>query len=191
MDKVYYVIAEAVAGRQAEVILMKWSCLRRIVNPTNGEITYFIKYCRVKEQGAVEEMEQMVVGKVNIDTIDAYVNCFTPEERNPESRLFRYLIFNKAERKMRGTKKQIGKNWFAQSGVRVATLLEKDNPELYTGHWIRRNAVTRLANAGLTLPQIKCVSGHKSDKVVQGVSDAICILKISSLISPVIFSNDI
>jgi len=157
---------------------MKWRCLRRIVNSANGKITFYIKYCRQKEQGAVEEMEQMVVGEVNIDTIDAYANCFTPEERNPEKRLFRYLIFDKAERKIRATKNLIGKHWFAKSGARVATQLEKDNPQLYTTHRFRRNTITRLADAGLSLVTIRCLTGHKSDGVVEMVSHAFQIGRI-------------
>ena len=39
---------------------------------------------------------------------------------------------------------------------------------LKTGHCLRRTAISWAANAGLTLPQIKCLSGHQSDTVVQG-----------------------
>ena len=47
-------------------------------------------------------------------------------------------------------------------------MLELPNQELFTGHCWRRTAVTNLANKGHTLPQIKAVTGHESDTVVQG-----------------------
>ena len=36
-----------------------------------------------------------------------------------------------------------------------------------TGHFLRRTAISIAANAGLTLVQLKALSGHKSDAVVQ------------------------
>ena len=39
---------------------------------------------------------------------------------------------------------------------------------MYTGHCWRRVAATLAAEAGLTIPEIKQITGHKSDTVVYG-----------------------
>jgi hypothetical protein len=43
-----------------------------------------------------------------------------------------------------------------------------ENPERYTSHCLKRTTITMLADYGLSLPQIKSHSGHKSDTVVSG-----------------------
>lgn len=63
---------------------------------------------------------------------------------------------------------QIGKNVLSNFGKRVALFLHLKEPERYTGHCWRRTGITLAANAGLTIPQLKVLSGHKSDTVVQG-----------------------
>jgi hypothetical protein len=42
----------------------------------------------------------------------------------------------------------------------------------YTGHWLRRQAVTTWAERGLTVPQMKAASGHHSESVLQGYIDS-------------------
>jgi len=54
---------------------------------------------------------------------------------------------------------------------RFAEFLNKPSPELYTSHVWRRTAITWAAEDGLTLPQIRVLSGHRSDSVVQGYID--------------------
>jgi len=43
-----------------------------------------------------------------------------------------------------------------------------EEPSNYTGHCWRRVAATFAAEAGLTIPEIKQITGHKSDTVVYG-----------------------
>ena len=62
----------------------------------------------------------------------------------------------------------IGHNMLAKVGVHFAEKLGKKNPSAYTGHFARRTAATILADRGATLTEIKNVTGHKSDTVVQG-----------------------
>jgi hypothetical protein len=56
-------------------------------------------------------------------------------------------------------------------GVAIATRLELACAEAYTGHCYRRTAATLAANYGLSLAQLKTLTGHKSDKVVQRYID--------------------
>jgi hypothetical protein len=73
-----------------------------------------------------------------------------------------------------GTKIVIGKNTLAKYPKTVATLLQKNDPQLYTGHAWRRTSITLAANRGLSLVQLKNLSGHKSDTVVQGyINDSV------------------
>ena len=49
----------------------------------------------------------------------------------------------------------------------IADALGLPNPEYYTGHCMRRAAISHASDKGLTLTQIKGISGHKSESVVQ------------------------
>ena len=65
------------------------------------------------------------------------------------------------------TQKPIGINTIKKFGGKIASLLNLNNPHTYTGHWVRRTAITMGVESGLTLHQLKCLSGHKSDGVLQ------------------------
>jgi len=51
---------------------------------------------------------------------------------------------------------------------------------MYSSHTLRRTADTVYADAGMTLPQIKSTTGHKSDSVVQGYIDNSMVQKRTS-----------
>ena len=57
------------------------------------------------------------------------------------------------------TGRNIGHNTTAKAGIRIATRLGLQNPELYTGHTFRRTAATLCAESGMTLPEIKLLTG--------------------------------
>ena len=46
--------------------------------------------------------------------------------------------------------------------------LELPDPQSHTGHCWRRTSITFATEQGLSLMEIKALSGHKSDTVVQG-----------------------
>jgi integrase len=62
-------------------------------------------------------------------------------------------------------------------GKRIATILGLANPERYTGHCLRRTVSTLCADAGLTIPQMKAVTGHRSEPVLQGYIDNSLLMK--------------
>jgi hypothetical protein len=55
---------------------------------------------------------------------------------------------------------------------KVAALLGYPDYACFTGHAWRRTTATIAASRGMTLPQIKQITGHKSDTVVQGYIDS-------------------
>jgi hypothetical protein len=75
------------------------------------------------------------------------------------------------------TKQVVGKNKAALIGKEVASTLGLADPELYTSRCWRRMTGTWGAEAGLSLPEIKELTGHKSDRVCQGYIDRSVIQK--------------
>ena len=82
--------------------------------------------------------------------------------------------------KLVATQSVIGKNVTSNFGKDIARDLGLPTPEMYTGHWIRRQTCSMMANAGCTLSEIKSVSKHKSDRTVQGYIDSAIPMKIKA-----------
>jgi integrase len=61
----------------------------------------------------------------------------------------------------------VGKMTCKKFSEAIATRLLLPNPLHYTGHCWRRTAATLAANAGLSMAQLKCLTGHRSDTVLQ------------------------
>jgi len=78
----------------------------------------------------------------------------------------------KWEKEQTVVKEQLG-----EFGKRIATMLGLENAANFTGHCWRRTATTFCAESGLTIPQMKQVTGHKSDTVVQGYIDRTELMK--------------
>ena len=89
------------------------------------------------------------------------------------------------------TKQRIGRNSLQKFSKEVALALGKTNWTTFTAHAYKRTSVTFLADAGLTLSEIKGHTKHKSDMVVQKyidnsaiqkrkASDALCITESKS-----------
>lgn len=62
----------------------------------------------------------------------------------------------------------IGKNTLGKIPATIAKYLNLSNPELYTGHCIRRSSATMLANTGADMTTIKRFGGWKSTTVAEG-----------------------
>ena len=65
------------------------------------------------------------------------------------------------------TKRFLGKNNLAKAGIRIATRLGLQNPELYTGHCWRRTGATILAEAGATEQMIMAYGSWSTPKVAR------------------------
>eukprot|EP01034_Spumella_vulgaris_P026684 gene26684-33306_t len=166
--KAFSVVALSFAARGVEVFDLSYSALER-GTLSGGEVVYFVHYRRSKATGsATSEGDFAIVrGEREIVIIERYLACFkAPSDRLPESRLFRKLTTRDGV--VCATMCVIGHNTAAKFSKDVASLLGYANFNRYTGHCWRGTAITWAAEAGLSLAQIKSMSDHKSDTVVQG-----------------------
>ena len=62
----------------------------------------------------------------------------------------------------------------------IATWLGKENPKKYKGHSFRRTAVTWCAESAMSVSNIKLVSGHTSDNVVQRYVNNTTTMKLNA-----------
>jgi hypothetical protein len=166
----YADIAIATAGRGEETHKKLHNQIKR--SEIDGKPCYMVQLNKVKNTGPkVSGWERAnvawVTGEVELAALDKYLACFTHEERAGATRLFCKLKCDSSGA-ICATKQVIGKNTAAGFGKVMARALELDNPETYTGHCFKRTGITICADFGMTEPQLRAYSGHKSSSVVQG-----------------------
>jgi integrase len=154
---VYAVIAISFAGRGVEVAAVNFENITQSVAIPTGERQIKVSYLRKKTRGVPEQSYTLITGETEVNIINEYERCFKKEERN--GRYFRTLKYGMDGTKILGTGRNIGHNTTAKAGIRIATRLGLKDPELYTGHTFRRTAATLCAESGMTLPEIKLVTG--------------------------------
>ena len=183
------------AARNIESKQLQFEDLRRIED--KGCAIYILKYMRKKQKGSPCLNEAFITGSLQVSILDRYIHCFPEEDR--KGTFYRKLIYKKQSADIIGTKSNIGKNVLATYGRRIATRLGMDEEfvkkatgfhtkyllnctnylypfctnlfHFILGHLWRRTAVTLMAESGNTLVEIKSVTGHNSDTVVQGYID--------------------
>jgi hypothetical protein len=140
-----------------------------------GGINYRIQYQRAKsnEPEGGEDF-QLCTGVLEVTAISNYIQCFKVEDQR--GRFFRKLRYNSTQ-KVVGSQQVVGRHTAANVGKEIANALGFANFESYTGHCWRRVTGTWAADAGLSLPEIKQLTGHKSDHVVQGYIDKSIVQK--------------
>ena len=79
------------------------------------------------------------------------------------------MAYSKSLGQLVVTKAVIGINTLASYGKDIGRMigLPEDEYNRLTGHTKRRTSITAMAEAGMTVCQIKAATGHKSDQVVQ------------------------
>ena len=122
----------------------------------------------------------LISGSDEVAIVDFYISCFREEDRTGS---FFVKLVMKASRITPLAKRPVGKNTISSYGKRIATMLRLENPDGYTGHCWRRTATTLCAEAGLSIPQMKAVTGHRSDTVLQGYIDNSILMKRKALIT--------
>ena len=180
LKKAYLVVAKAFAARGIEAVDVE-CCDIQHVQTTDGEDMYYISYERSKQRGLTRDSDKnaLITGRIEVDCLKMYLSTFESGMRDAaEGRLWRKLTANK-EGKLLATKQKVGKNTIANYGKDIARYLQLPEPEKYTGHFIRRTVTTLAAESGLTVQQIKCLTGHKSDAVVQGYIDNSNAMKVT------------
>lgn len=157
VDKVYAVIAISFAARGIEVTSVDFENVTKSIQISTGETQIKVTYLRTKTKGIPVTEYTLITGATEVKIIEEYENCFQKVDK--KGRYFRMLKYGIDGNKIMGTAKNIGHNTTAKTGIRIANRLGLNNPELYTGHTFRRTAATICAESGMTLPEIKLVTG--------------------------------
>jgi integrase len=171
---VYAVVAVSFAARNCEAAELNFEDFERTVTDETlpqgnaNHARYVIHHKRAKQTGqaSTDGNVSFVTGALEVSIIDEYMGCFTKTQR--KDRFFRKIKLDNKKSCLVGTNANIGRNTLAMYARQAAVILEKQDSHLYTGHSWRRTAITLAANTGLSLVQLKNLSGHRSDTVVQG-----------------------
>jgi Phage integrase family len=163
---VFCIIGLAFAARGGESNALLHSSVKKV-----SLILTLIRYRRLKQRGQLAGPAIAHITGVTENRIVAeYMALFNDEQK--VGKFFKKLKWSTdAVQVIQATKIVVGKNKMADYCKDIARYLGLPNPNSYTGHTLRRTAITWAANAGLPLSQIKCLSGHRSDTVVQGYID--------------------
>ena len=159
-DKAYAAIALSFAARGVEAAGITWENVSRTIDSVTKESQITIRYKRTKTTGVPETLVALISGRLETKALEEYESCFATAEKT--GRYFRKLVCTASGTAITATKQNIGHNTTAKTGVRIANRLGLDSPGLYTGHTFRRTAATICAESGMTLPEIKLVTGKKS-----------------------------
>lgn len=154
---------------------LKFSDLVRVVDE-DGVAAYHVSFARAKQMTSNTTDGDLAILKcpLGVKAVDTYLALFPPKTaslpENRSSKLWRRLAANSyglGKVTVTWRAQAIGKGTTKKFGFQIATALKLPNPEAYTGHCWRRSSATLAANAGLSLAQIKALTGHHSDTVVQ------------------------
>lgn len=148
---------------------MQWSDVELMSIGAKGGRGFRIRYRRGKRQTSYVEDEEYctVTGDIEVQILDEYMDSFPPREQ--VGRFFRSLIMK--DSRITGTKRIVGQHTMSKYGQIVAQYLALPDWKKYTGHCWRRTSITWAASSGLSLAQLKVLSDHRSDSVVQGYID--------------------
>ncbi len=137
-----------------------------------GESYYKVKYIRKKKSrgDTTDCTYTIIVGDLEVSIIDTYISLF-PSQKRTGRFLKRIDWTDKSKTKMVGTNQVIGINTLRAYPMRAAKLLGLKDPNRYTGHSWRRSTSSALAAKNFSLSNIKLVTGHRSDRVVQEYID--------------------
>ena len=64
-----------------------------------------------------------------------------------------------------------GKNQISKIPLKIASFLQLENPEQFTGHSLRRSSTTMFANSGANMLQFQRFGGWQSETVARGYID--------------------
>ncbi len=139
----------------------------------HGQPQYKIKYHRKKicRGETSDETYCLIVGRLEVSIIDYYISLFPPDKR--EGRFFKRIDWadKKTHKNMVVNNQSVGINSLRKYPMLAAELLKLENPQRYTGHCWRRSTASALARKNFGLSNIKLVTGHRSDNVVQEYID--------------------
>ena len=142
--------------------------------------------------GACRSDELFKMNKKDVDVQEEKVIVFIPHTKTYQPRSFiiiekdwmriikEYIqLTSKVEnerfflqvRQGKATKQPYGHNSIAQFPKKIATYLNLNNVNTYTGHCFRRTAATLVADNGADILDVKQIGGWKSSAVAEGYVD--------------------
>lgn len=118
----------------------------------------FVTIYRKKQIGALRPTNFAITDSVCTNILQRYFEFFPINDR--KGRFLRYIVNGK------GSNRPVGKNKVSEYPGFVASFLGL-SPSGYSGHCWRRTAATILAEADVSVIQLKLAGGWKSDQVCQ------------------------
>ncbi|KAJ1421551.1 hypothetical protein B484DRAFT_399427 [Ochromonadaceae sp. CCMP2298] len=176
LNKTYAVVSLTLAGRGIEAYNTVVGDVTRVEDGA-GNVSYQVAFDRVKQHTTTSSDRHMAVinGQLEVRTLDAFIATRPagPVGEVEKTKKFFRQISSTAGGKLKTSwaAQNVGKASLANIGREVAKMLEISYWLQFTGHCWRRTAITFGPNAGMSLPQLKAMSGHHSDSVVQGYID--------------------
>jgi integrase len=171
--KAYATIAVIMAGRGCEVGNVRVGDVSRVQDGEGGA-AFHVAFERSKQLSTRSSDRELAVltCPYGVAALDRYIDTRprgVPTDEQKRLKFFRRIARPTAagKLKMSWSAQNIGKGKMAEVGRDIAMALGLQDWKKYSGHCFRRTACTMAANAGMGIPQIKAMTGHKSDAVVQ------------------------
>jgi hypothetical protein len=179
----FAIVAVHMAARGCESVYLDWENVNLTTPFDNdaGEGCIMIKgwYRGKNVQGAKKESSCLITGSREVKILTMYMNLHKPELRKGrfwkkllkcDINTFKKVVLNdpNANPVIKVMNSPVGKNTIDNYPRDLAKELGKENWIDFSGHTWRRTAVSIGADMGMTLVELKRISGHKSDSVVQG-----------------------
>ena len=162
--KAYAAVAPSFAGRGKEIYGVKYNGVSRLLDDL-GRAAYRVIFdpCKVDNR-STDEFSSLITGRLEVQAIDNYRALF-PGAIDPNNGHFFRRISNMS---VSWAAANVGKNSLAQMPSKIAAYLGLDDAGKYTGHAFRRTAASIAAHNGASLVELKALTRHKSDTVLQG-----------------------
>ena len=181
------ILATGFAARAKEPSrLTKGDLVRKM---EDGNAFYEVFYVRSKRRGLQKrdvndegKSNVYITGQIEVGILDKLMDTFKNDEPS-DSSLFKYLKWTNHD-----SLEALTKPAFGNIGINVLTLFSKKmaeklglpNPQGYTGQCFRSTACTMMADSGFGKDQIKRVSQHRSDTIVEQYIDNSKIQKFTA-----------
>lgn len=150
--------------RIADIVFLDFTAIKI----SDSQVTVTIQ--RSKSAASIAKTEFFIPNSDGVPVVDLFQQYI--QAQNPQAgRFWRHW------RNDRWTSLVVGHNPLAETSRIIATWLEKDDVDSYTGHCFRRSSATAYANSTGSLLGLKRLGGWKSESVAQRYIDTSTVEK--------------
>jgi hypothetical protein len=110
---------------------------------------------KAKAIGVPQKSKTLISGKLECEAIRAYLDGFPPGMRGPVLRKQKVSPSGVVS----GTMQIVGVHILEKVGIRIALDLNLADADDFTSHTMRRSAICRMVEAGMSLSEMKLVTG--------------------------------